>query len=134
MDFPDVAPEQLANLPPVLRAIVRALGYARAQEWLSAWGGLVINLPKRHSTALGLADDELERLNETLAPHLDAARRISVPKIDKLWQRHRNAIINAEKHWQSAAHQARAFHLTTRQITNIRRQGEDDDRQMSLFD
>ncbi|MDT4329771.1 hypothetical protein RPD76_07605 [Methylomonas sp. MV1] len=134
MDFPDVSPQQLANLPPVLRAVVRALGYGRAQEWLQAWGGLVINLPKHHTTVLGLGDDELARLRVTLAPHLDSNDRISVPKLDKLWQRHRNAVINAEKDWQSARHQARAFHLTERQVRNIRRDGDADERQMSLFD
>lgn len=134
MDFPDVAPELLATLPPVLRAIVRALGYIRAQEWLRMWGGLIVHLPKHHSHALGLSDDELQRLRVTLAPHLDSNDRFSVPKIDKLWIRHRNAIINANKDWQSAAQQARAYHLTVRQITNIRREGDGDERQMSLFD
>ncbi|MCQ8103253.1 hypothetical protein NP590_03965 [Methylomonas sp. SURF-2] len=134
MDFPDVAPELLSSLPPVLRAVVRALGYIRAQEWLRAWGGLLINLPKHHTRALGLSDDELQRLRVTLAPHLDSNDRFSVPKIDKLWIRHRNAVINANKDWQSAAQQARAYQLTVRMITNIRREGEDVSRQMDLFD
>ncbi len=134
MDFPDVAPELLATLPPVLRAVVRALGYGRAQEWLQDWGGIVINLPKFHTTALGLSDEELQRLRAELEPHLDSNNRFSVPKIDKLWIRHRNAVINETKDWQSAAKQARAYHLTVRQITNIRRAGETDDRQTSLFD
>ncbi|MCQ8116110.1 hypothetical protein [Methylomonas rosea] len=126
--------DTLQNLPPVLRAVVRALGYGRAQEWLREWGGLVINLPKHYTFALGLSRDELQRLRVELAPHLDSNDRFSVPKIDKLWIRHRNALINANKDWQSASKQARAYHLTVRQITNIRREGETDDRQMSLFD
>ncbi|WFP51421.1 hypothetical protein PL263_05170 [Methylomonas sp. EFPC3] len=134
MDDFDLSPELLATLPPVLRAVVRALGYGRAQEWLRQWGGLLINLPKHHTRALGLTDDELQRLRAELAPHLDSNDRFSVPKIDKLWIKHRNSLINANKDWQSASHQARAYHLTVRQITNIRREGECDDRQMSLFD
>ncbi|CAD6876101.1 DNA-binding protein [Methylomonas fluvii] len=134
MDRPDVSHELLATLPPVLRAIVRALGYGRAQEWLRDWGGQVVNLPKYHTNKLGLSDEELQRLRAELAPHLDSNDRVSLPKIDKLWTRHRNALINANKDWQSAAQQARAYHLTVRMITNIRREGDGDERQMSLFD
>lgn len=134
MDFPDVDQSLLATLPPILRAIVRALGFARAQEWLREHGGVNINLPQHYTKALGLSDDELKRMQVTLAPHLDSNGRFYCPKIDKLWIKHRNAAIVANMDWQSGAKQARAYFLSIRQISNIRSQAERDDMQVDLFD
>lgn len=133
MDFPDVAPELLATLPPVLRAIVRALGFVRAQEWLRDHGGVNVHIPLHKSSALSLTDDELARLAHTLQPHLDANRRFWCPKADKLMLIHRNAAIINNAHRDSINKQARQYNLSSRQITNIRRLA-DTGPQMDLFD
>lgn len=134
MDFPDVDQSLLDTLPPVLRAIVQALGYARASDWLRLHGGVNINLPQHYTQALGLSDEELKRMRVTLAPHLDSNGRFYCPKIDKLWIKHRNAAIVANADWQSGSKQARAYLLSIRQISNIRRQAENADVQVDLFD
>jgi hypothetical protein len=133
MDFPDVAPELLATLPPVLRAVVKALGFARAQEWLRDHGGVNIHLPQRKSKTLGLNPDELARLRVTLAPHLDASNRFTCPKADKLLAVHRNHAIIINAYRESIAQQARVYNLSSRQITNIRSMA-DTGTQMDLFD
>lgn len=133
MDFPDVDQSLLATLPPVLRAIVKALGFVRAQEWLRDHGGVNVHIPIHKSPALGLSDDELARLAQLLEPHMDSNRRFWCPKPDKLFMIHRNnAIINGA-HRESIARQARQFNLSSRQITNIRRQA-DTGVQVDLFD
>lgn len=133
MEFPDVAPELLSTLPPVLRAIVRALGFVRAQEWLRDHGGVNIHIPLHKSPALGLTDDELQRLMVTLQPHLDANRRFSCPKFDKLMAVHRNHAIISSAHRDSISTQARQYNLTGRHIQNIRRMA-DTGPQFDLFD
>lgn len=133
MDFPDVDQSLLATLPPVLRAVVRALGFARAQEWLRDHGGVNVHIPIHKSPALGLGDDELARLAHLLEPHLDANRRFWCPKADKLMMIHRNAAITGNAHRESIARQARQYNLSSRQITNIRRQA-DTGLQVDLFD
>lgn len=133
MDFPDVDPSLLATLPPVLRAIVKALGFARAQEWLRDHGGVNVHIPIHKSPALGLTDLELWRLAQVLEPHLDSARRFWCPKADKLMMIHRNAAIIDNAHRESIARQARTYNLSSRQITNIRRMA-DSGVQVDLFD
>lgn len=131
MQWPAVDPELLRSLPPVLAAVVRALGFGRARDWLLDHGGVNVSVPKRRSSALGLEPDELARLRETLAPHMDAADRVWMPKADKLFIRVRDAQIRREKYHVSINAQARLYGLSSRQVTNIRRDG--DERQADLF-
>lgn len=135
MEWPTVDAELLAVLPPVLKAMVRAMGYFRAREWLETHGGVNINIPQAKEEAHGLERDELARLRITLAPHMDAAGRVWLPKVDKLWQLARNASIRASVDRCSIREQALSYRLSSRQITNIRREGDGAgaDGQMDLF-
>lgn len=130
-NWPATDPELLRSLPPVLAAVVRALGFGRARDFLSSHGGVNVCLPKHLSARLGIEKEELVRLRETLKPHMDAQDRVWMPKPDKLWNRVRNADINRRKYTQSINEQAREHNLSSRQILNIRREG--DDAQMDLF-
>ncbi len=129
--FPVVDEELLKTLPPVLRAVVRALGFGRAREWLAEHGGVNVTIPARRSQALGLAPDELARLRVMLAPHLNAAGRCWLPKTDKLFIRVRDAQIRKDRSSASISTLARRNSLSDRQILNICREG--DDRQYDLF-
>lgn len=131
-DWPVVEEGVLRLLPPVLKAVVKALGYVRGREWLLDYGGLPVRIPHLKRTALDLAEGELARLRVTLAPHLDDDGRVCLPKADRLLRLTRNASIQAEKHHQSITAQARMYRLSTRQIVNIRRQ-DGDDQQGRLF-
>ena len=124
MEWPVVDTELLTILPPVLRAVVKALGYVRARAWLETRGGVNINIPAVKDAALGLSADELARLRITLAPHMDAAGRVWMPKVDKLWQVARNVAICTTVDRYSIRDQALAYRLSSRQITNIRRDGD----------
>lgn len=128
--WPDVDPELLKLLPPVLKAVVRALGFAKAKEWLHDYGGINVTIPKIKATALSLEAEELDRLRDTLAPHMDAAGRVTMPKADKLMALWRNEAIRKSAGSKSIAQQAREWNLSARHITNIRRDEED---QLSLF-
>lgn len=138
MDFPEVDPALLKTLPPIARLVVKALGFARAQEWLRDYGGRNVYIPKEKTKALDLQEDELERLRHTLAEHLptnkriaSANNRITLPKVDKMLIMHRNAAIISNASKESIAYQARLYNLSSRQITNIR--GKDDGGQLDLF-
>ncbi len=131
INWPAIDAELLRTLPPVLAAVVRALGFGRAQRFLLEHGGVNVNIPKHRADALGLSGDELNRLRETLTPHMDAAGRVWLPKPDKLFKRVRDAQIRKDKYHASINAQARQHHLSSRQIQNIRREG--DDAQFSLF-
>lgn len=133
MDFPVVDPCLLAKLPPIVRAVVKALGFARAQEWLRDYGGVNVHVPIKKCRALGLQDDELNRLRQVLVPHLDANQRISLPKADKLLAMARNAVIIGTADRDSIARQARLYNLSGRHITNIRRKGRNNDGQLDIF-
>ncbi len=138
MEWPAVDTELLSLLPPVLKAIVKALGYVRARDWLEMQGGVNANIPAHKDEALGLNAAELERLRVTLAPHMDAAGRVSLPKVDKLWQVARNVAIAKTAAQYSIRDQALAYRLTGRQIVNIRRErrtdiNADGDGQLDLF-
>ena len=130
-EWPAADDELLKTLPAVLRAVVRALGFGRAREWLNEHGGVNVTLPSRSTYAQGLEPDELSRLRVSLAPHLDAAGRCWMPKADKLFIRVRDAHIKAERYNTSINALARRHRLSSRQILNICREG--DDRQADLF-
>ncbi|MDR0997176.1 MAG: hypothetical protein LBL69_05905 [Zoogloeaceae bacterium] len=66
MAAPDTDPRLLATLPPVLRAVVKALGFARARGFLAEHGGRPANIPLRLSVWGGLEPDELARLRAIL--------------------------------------------------------------------
>lgn len=123
--------ELLKVLPAVLRAVVKALGYARAKEWLVDHGGVNVSIPMHRTEALGLAPAELARLRFALATHLDDTGRVAMPKADKLFQIARNAQIRKDRAHASLAALAHRHRLTSRMICNICREG--DDRQIDLF-
>lgn len=133
MNWPTVDAELLSLLPPVLKAVVRALGWSRAREWLKDHGGVNVPIPTYRTVALELEPDELARMRETLAPHMDAAGRVWMPKADKLLQLSRNECIRRGRSVESISQQARIYNLSSRQITNIRRADEADDQQFDLF-
>lgn len=130
-NWPAVDPELLRTLPPVLVAVVRALGFGRAKDFLAEHGGVNVCIPKFRSGALGTDKAELARLRETLAPHMDAAGRVWMPKPDKLFILVRNAQIRKDKCCESINGQARRYKLSSRQIQNVRREG--DEPQFNLF-
>lgn len=120
--WPELEDDVLQQLPPVLRAIVKALGFARAKIFLDEFGGLPFKLPKLSNNKMGLMAEELERLRVTLKPHLDADNRIALPKPDKLFAHVRDQAIVGNKDHESITTQAKQYNLTTRQVLNIRRQ------------
>ncbi|PPD34943.1 MAG: DNA-binding protein [Methylomonas sp.] len=120
-------------LPPILRAIVKALGFARAQAWLADYGGVPLRFFKHKTQALGLAPDELERMRLVLAPHLGARGEFTCPKADKLFMLIRNSAIIQGKERETIRQQARLYNLSSRQIINIRG-SVDKYEQLDLFD
>jgi len=131
LQWPTIDDEVLRTLPPVLRAVVRALGFGRARDFLATHGGINQHIPKHKSHALGLDDGELARLRVVLADHMDAAGRIWLPKPDKLFNMVRNTQIRKDKSRMSINGLAKAHQLSSRHILNICR--ETDDRQIDLF-
>lgn len=129
--WPYVDADLLKTLPPLLRAVVKALGFGRAQQWLTDYGGVNVNVPQYRTKALDLEPEELDRLRFTLAPHMDQQGRVWMPKADKLFIRSRDAQIRKDRHTRSISALARSNNLSSRQITNICR--EVDDRQYDLF-
>jgi hypothetical protein len=137
--WPVVDEELLKMLPPVLRAVVRALGFGRARAWLTDHGGVNVSIPAYRTQALGLSSDELARLRLTLAPHLDSNGRCTMSKADKLFKLVRDAEIKRSR--MSINAQARHYRLSARQIVNIRREDDvldvyqaiDDEGQFRLF-
>ncbi|WP_255435322.1 DNA-binding protein [Rhodoferax sp. BLA1] len=140
--WPAVDDELMRTLPPVLRAIVRALGFGRARELLEERGGAPIWIPVQKLAAFGLQPDEMQRLRVALEPHLNETRRITLPKVDKLFLRYRNEQILRDRGNRSAREIAQIHALTTRQVLNIFAQGDgpvscrgqdEDSRQPDLF-
>jgi Mor family transcriptional regulator len=117
--------EALRLLPPVLRAVVRALGFSRAAEWLALYGGVNVVVPLFRARAIGLSNEELARLREKLAPHMDAQGRVWLPKADKLMIHARNQSIRHERAHASIRALARRYNLSSRHIVNICRGCDD---------
>lgn len=128
MSWPPVDAELLGNLPPVLRAVVRALGFGRAREFLESRGGAPIWVPTVKQSAWGLTPDEMARLRETLEPHLNTSRRITLPKVDKLFLHYRNEQIVRERGMRTARDIAQTNALTVRHVLNIFKGAEGDQR------
>jgi hypothetical protein len=125
--------ELLKSLHPVLRAIITALGMARAQEFLLLHGGTYIKLPRQDGQRINLSDDELIalryqlhdlRLGSGLQSHLSDEGCISLPKIDKIFLKYRNFEIRASRGKMTLNELAVKFDLTSRQIQNVLRGNE----------
>jgi Flp pilus assembly secretin CpaC len=130
MIFPPVDPELLRSLPPVLGAVVRALGFGRARDFLQQHGGVNVVIPLRKHQALNLSAEELQRIRDTLHPHMDHVGRVWMPKPDKLFIRTRNAQIRKDRHKASINAQAKRYRLSSRQIQNIRGAAEEVQREL----
>lgn len=122
--WPEVDDEVLKQAPPVMRAIVKALGFGRASEFLQQHGGLPFMLPKVKETKRGLMADEIQRLRITLLPFLNARNMVDLPKADKLLSHMRNQEIMSHKDKESITQQARKYNLTKRQVQNLRNEQE----------
>ena len=120
MSVPDIDPDLLAILPPVLIQVVRALGIVRAREVMGTHGGTNQTIAKHHSRSLGVSDKELAALRHHLAAHMDAMGRVYLPKVDKLMNYARDEQIRREAGKKSISKQAREYHLSSRQVMNIR--------------
>lgn len=129
--WPYVDEDLLQTLPAVLRAVVKALGFSRAQQWLQDHGGVNVSIPQFREQAMDLEPDELARLRDVLMPHMDSVGRVTLPKADKLFIQIRNTQIRKERGSSTINALARGYRLTSRQIKNICREG--DDRQYDLF-
>jgi hypothetical protein len=126
MDIPDIDPDLLDIFPPVLIQVVRALGIVRAREVLLEFGGGNVWVGKHRSRSMRLSAEELARMREYLAGHLDHTGRLYLPKADKLVNYARDEQIRREMFRKSIKQQSREYKLCNRQIMNIRA-GERDD-------
>lgn len=131
-DTPSIDENLLKQLPPVLRAVVKALGFSRAKEFLDTYGGVLVYVPKKQNAMFCLDTRETQRLLVLLEQHLDSSRRISFPKPDKLFIFARNLQIRIDKETCSITNLARKNKLTTRHIMNICR-GDNSSPQFDLF-
>jgi hypothetical protein len=129
-DYPQVSSEFLDTLPPVLRAIVRALGFPRAVEWLRDHGGISLYVPL--VCGLGLDKAEVTRMRYALRNHMDELGRVTLPKSDKLLNHFRDRQIREERRRSKLVTLALRYHLTTRQVQNICNK-DDSDPNLSLF-
>lgn len=134
LQWPDVPDNILKMLPPVLRAIVRALGISRATCWLKTYGGIYIYLPKIAAYALELTREEIIRMQIALEPHVSAKRIVTIPKADKILAHIRNEQIRADRKNLSLSALARRNNLTTRHIINICNSKPDSVTQAELFE
>ncbi|MFZ2449095.1 MAG: hypothetical protein WAW36_01055 [Methylovulum miyakonense] len=133
--------ELLKTLHPPLRAIITALGIARAQEFLFNHGGTFVKLPRADGSKLGLSNEELlalryqlhdVRLATGLSSHLSDDGCISLPKADKIFLKYRNFEIRAMRGQLTLNQLAVKFDLTSRQVQNVLKGGEAVD-QSDLF-
>lgn len=65
-DTPSIDENLLKQLPPVLRAVVKALGFCRAKKFLEEYGGT----PIRIRGAIGLSPKEIDNLEKELKLHI----------------------------------------------------------------
>ena len=130
-EFPPVDEALLKQLPPVLRAVVKALGFARAQEFLKEHGGTPVRV--HLAGGMGLSTDEVDRLNLTLDSHLRNEGVVFLPKADKLMANVRNRQIMLERRNNTLSVLAKTYHLTTRHVQNICKP-EEENLQPTLFD
>lgn len=120
LQWPTVEEEDLKPFPPVIRAVVKALGFGHATKFLEQNGGRPVLIPKYKSTSLGIDRLQLQRLRESLADHMINSDYVTLPKADKLLAHKRNQIILAEMNHKSIQKQAKENNLTTRSVVLIR--------------
>lgn len=119
MEFSAEETKFVESLPPVIKAVTKALGLTRAKEFLVEHGGSNMNIPKYRSGNKGLSQEELEALNKHLANHMDAIGRIWLPKADKFFIYERNVQIRKDKENTSISDLAKRYRLSSKQIMNI---------------
>lgn len=119
MEFSAAEAQFVNSLPPILKAVAKALGLVRAKEFLVEHGGRNMNIPKYSTSNKGLSREELEALNKHLANHMDYSGRICLPKADKFFIYERNLQIRKEKENTSISDLAKRYRLSSKQIMNI---------------
>lgn len=125
MDTLEINQRLISSLPPVLKAVVMALGLGRARVFLIEHGGVNINIPKfRVDNSLGLNENELASMNKYLECHMNENGRLWLPKVDKLFIFERNIQIIKDKSNLSIHGLAKKYNLSSKQIMNICRLAE----------
>ena len=124
MRWPKVDEEAVRTLPPVLKAIVRALGWGGAREFLVRHGGLCVYIPEGKGSALGLSEPELQRLRIVLEPHLATNRVIALPKPDKLFLRWRDEEFARDAQNMTVRELALKYKITTRWVLLLKHKCE----------
>lgn len=130
-DTPSIDENLLKQLPPVLRAVVKALGFCRAKKFLEEYGGT----PIRIRGAIGLSPKEIDNLEKELKLHIIGTGVIFLPKADKLLTKIRNDQIRLNRKNMTLSELARQNQLTTRHVLNICRFNKitDKNSQATLF-
>lgn len=118
--------EQL--LIAVVRRMIAAIGLPNTLLLLETWGGTYLYLPQgrlwrkaRGALAELIGETAADAFHAEFA---DGSRRILLPKADKLLLQLRDQEICDAADEMSVRDQALHYRLTTRQIQNIRRKGE----------
>lgn len=111
-------------LPPVMRALIDVLGFEGAIRLLLARGGQRVHVPVSTSRSLSsiVGLDNARRLCERFG-----GQELDLPKYDKVAQRLRDEMINAEREAHSLNQLAAKYNLTRRHIQNIVRADEDNE-------
>lgn len=122
-----------STFPPVLRAIVGALGIVRAQEFLKQHGGTFVYLPKHDGSSLGLTLAELTLLREALADHLKNESKLALPKADKIFNVFRDIELRLNRSRYTLNELAKMAGLSSRHVQNICRVVNADSSQDDLF-
>lgn len=115
----DIEAGDIRRLPPSLRAVVAALGIARACQFLDKFGGTRRSIDHGQIRQF-LRQDEYQRLCDNFGQFLDYERKIILPKTDKLIQILRNyALVRDRMAGASLSQLARKYRLTSRHVINI---------------